>query len=314
MNPSYRKRASFKMAHLFAVAICTAVVFCTAGEATQANQITGDPSADGWFSGGNALSNGTYVKGNGNYGYETFSVGLIVESGSDLDIADGAFSWLPGDTVLGVGGRFESITPGEAGWAGFTGGAVNALLPAGDNPSALKLQAKFGTNLATWFTSSTAPDAGDGNSSSSSGGGRVQIRTSGFFGATVVTPGQTEPWTWAGNSGQLLVLDKSSHIDWDGVSPQPDKRAARMIWNYDATSGHVSSWELLLNTSLLDRLVPGQLLPAIGDQVVLTVQNGSGPFTDALVETALIPEPSAMVLAAFGFVGVAAWSWRRKRA
>jgi len=197
---------------------------------------------------------------------------------------------------LGVGGQFQSITAPAAGWGAFSGGAVNALLPAGQNPSSLKLQVKFGTSLATWSTSTVAPSAGNGNSASASGGGRVQVKTSAFFGATVLTIGQTEPWTWSGNSGQLLVLDKTSHIDWTG-QPLPSKYAARMIWIYDATSGHVDSWELLLNTSLLDRLNPGQLLPSIGDKAILTVQNGDGAFTDALTT---VPEPASITLALLG--------------
>ncbi len=275
----------------------------------QAASVTGDPGADGWVYGGNSLASGVYVTGSANYAFDTYSLGFSIASGSNLEISDGMYSWLAGDNVVAVGGKFQDITAAAAGWGAFSGGAVNALLPAGQNPSNLKLQAKFGTSAATWTTSTIAPGSGDGNSSGGSGGGRVQVKTSAYFGATVVTGGQTEPWTWAGNSGQLLVLDKDSHIDWAGIGPdpQPSKYAARMIWIYDGSVGHVSSWELLLNTSLLDRLVPDHVLPAIGDQAILTVQHADAAFTDALVQVSPVPVPAAAWLlgSALGVLGLA---------
>lgn len=199
--------------------------------------------------------------------------------------------------MIGVGGQFQSITAAAAGWASFSGSEVNSLLPASSGP---KLQVKFGTSAATWFASTSAPGSGDGNSSSSDGGGRVQVRTSAYFQAGTPNPGQTEPWTWDGNSGQLLVLDKENHISWAGDSSL-DKRVARMIWNWDSELGHVTSWELLLNTSLLARVAPDDftgLLPSIGDMAILTVQDGDGAFTDALVS--IVPEPTSLGLLAMG--------------
>jgi hypothetical protein len=133
----------------------------------------------------------------------------------------------------------------------------------------------------------------------------VQVRTSGFFQTGTPTPGQTEPWTWDGNSGQLLVLDKSDHILWNNNYPgttsiSPDKRVARMIWIWDDTAKQVASRELLLNVSLLGEVNPSftGLLPGIGDKAILTVQNSDSAFTDALV--VVVPEPASITLVLLG--------------
>ena len=121
----------------------------------------------------------------------------------------------------------------------------------------------------------------------------MQVRTSAYFQTGTPASGQDEPWTWDGNSGQLLVLDKVDHIAW---SSSVDKHVARMIWVWDDDAKQVASWQLLLNTSLMDRLNPsfGGLLPAIGDQAILTVQQGDGSFTDAMVNIAAVPEPATL--------------------
>ncbi len=308
MSALSSKRLRAAGSHLLTcLAICTALALLAAPAA--AAQITGDPTTDaGWTLVGHSLENGVHVKGSANYGFDAYGAGFAIQSGSDLEIVDGSLSWLAGDTVVAVGGHFRSITAAEAGWSSITGTAINSLLPTTSPYAGPKLQAKFGTADASWFTSTVAPGSGNGNSSSSNGGGRVQVRTSGYFQTGTPNPGQTEPWTWDGNSGQLLVLDKDDHIDWDGDASL-DKRVARMIWNWDDTLNQVSSWELLLNVSLLDRVAPvsfSGLLPDIGDMAIMTVQDGDGPYTDALVTTAaeaVVPEPASCVLLLGAIVG-----------
>jgi hypothetical protein len=286
---------------LFSIAIALCI---TMGSIASATTISGDPSVDaGWTGAGNSLDNGVYVTGSANYGFDVFSSGFTVQAGSNLDIDDGTLSWEPGDTVVGVGGKFQSTTASEAGWGSFSGASVNSNLPTTAPYSGPKLQVKFGTNLASWTTSTAAPGSGNGNSSSSNGGGRVQVRTSGFFQAGSPLPGQDEPWTWDGNSGQVLVLDKDDHIAWTGGSV--DKEVARMIWQWDDNLKQVTSWELLLNTSLFDRLQPGNLLPAVGDMAILTVQKGDGVFTDALVRVAAAPVPEPATAGLLGLMGCA---------
>lgn len=250
--------------------------------------VTGDPVTDGFVFQGNSLANGTYVRGSANYGYDTYASAITITSGSNLEISDGAYSWLAGDTVLAVGGEFANITASQAGWSSFTGNGVNAILGAGT-----KLQVKFGTSEATFTTSTIAPNAGNGAGSmgTNGGAGAVQIRSSAYFTAT----------EWAAGSGVLQNLDKVTHIDRNSTTE--DAQTARLIWIWDAQAGHVSSWEILLNTSLLRRLNPSFAGPdpALGNYALMTVQQADNSFTDALV---VIPEPMTIAILSIGAVAV----------
>ncbi len=297
------------MPRLTTTALCLLAVLL-AGTATLAGSITGSPIADGWLFGGNALSYGVYVNGTANYAFDTYSTVISIESGSNLDISDGTNSWLPGDTVLGVGGQFIDITAVDAGWPAFTGNTVNRYLYDPDGAD-VKLQAKFGTDEATFSTSTLAPNAGNGLSSLGTNGGlgAVQIRTSAWFYAD----------DWNQRSGILQLLDKPTHIERGGMSA-PDADVARLMWIWDdgdGTDGHVDTWEILLNISLLERLYPGLSGPAPGDSVIMTVQNRDSSYTNGLVTTEApapaVPEPATFGIALLGGLGLALAARRRKR-
>jgi len=241
--------------------------------------VTGDPVADGWLFGGHSLANGTYVRGDGNYGYEVYTNSISLVEGETL-----APTWLPGDLVLGAGGVFASIDAPSAGWTAFTGGAVNGLLRG----SSLKLQVKFGTSECLFSPSTVAPNAGDGIGSLNpyGGNGAVQVRNT-----TSVTSSY-----WQDNAGTIQPMKYAIRTNGD-----PSTDVVRMIWTYG--NGYPATWEILLNTSLLRRLDGGSstfLFPTDGDKVLLTVQDGTGKFTDALAVTprqspAAVPEPATLL-------------------
>ena len=282
--------------------ICLLVVVL-AGNTALATSITGNPAADGWTYNGNSLASGVYVRGNANYAYDAYSAAISVQSGSNLAIDDGDNSWLVGDTVLGVGGHFEDITASQAGWTAFSGDTVNLLLGGTDLGADVKLQAKFGTDAANFTASTIAPDAGNGLGSfgTNGGNGAVQVRTSAYFLAA----------DWSAGSGSLQLLDKPDHIIRNGTS-SPDADVARLMWIWDPLNQRVDSWEILLNTSLMDRLNPSFTggTPAPGDPILMTVQNRDSTYTDAL---AGVPEPGTLVLLVMAGLGLPACAWRRRR-
>jgi len=267
--------------------------------------VTGDPSADGWSFLGNSLQKGFYALGSANYCYDMYSTAITVAAGSSLHIADGDYSWLSGDTILGTGGRFTNITPVQTGWSSFTGNTINSQLAQEYGP---KLQIKLGTAAAAWSVSTKAPGSGNGSTSTSSGGvGTVHFRTSGWFHATTPSLDQVTDTTWSGNSGMLMLLDKDDHIRRVTNTDYyyPDTRVARVIWVFDAALNKPIGWELLLNTSLLDRVAPigfTGATPGLGNAAVWSVQDRDSAFTDAVAT--VVPEPAMFLLLLSGLAGI----------
>jgi hypothetical protein len=272
-----------------------------------ADSVTGNPAADGWTFNGNSMANGVYVRGSANYSYDTYIAAMNVQAGSNLTIDDGDNSWLADDTVLGVGGHFVDTTAGEAGWPSFTGNAVNLYLGGTDFGADVKLQAKFGTrtavDVASFAASTLAPDAGNGLGSfgTNGGTGAVQIRTSAYFAAT----------DWSAGSGVLQLLKAANHIERNGTST-PDADVARLMWIWDPANQRVDTWEILLNTSLMDRLNPRftGVTPAAEDLVLMTVQNRDGSYTDARVVG--VPEPCTLVFLGTLAIGLLVHARRRR--
>ena len=240
--------------------------------------VTGNALADGWVYGGHSLAEGTYVRGTANYSFDIYSASFAIGAGSNL--VQG--SWLAGDTVIGVGGQFD--------------GGGRAL------DEGTKFTVKFGTSEATF-----SAESGIGSGSAAGLGGISNMRSSGWFSA---------PY-WNANSDTLMKLDKDTHIERLGTT-RPDTEVGRLIWHWDADAGHVTSWELLLNTSLLDRLAPegfSGLTPSVGDLAIISVQVRDSVYTDALVRIAPlqvtpVPAPGAILLAG---IGTSLVGWLRRR-
>jgi len=245
--------------------------------------VTGDPSADGWSFGGNSLQNGVYTRGAMVYGFDVYSAALTVAAGSSLEISDGDYSWLAGDTVLGLGGKVNiAITAAQAGWTEFSD---DVSFPVSSDT---KLIAKFGVASATAFASTIAPGNGNGASSLSGGDfgvGAIQLRT---------TSDPTTTNYWSPYEGTLQRLASSTYIS-RYVDTNVSYLAGRLIWQYD--NNLVTSWEFLLNTSLVARLDPAGTVPTAGSLGVMAVQHDNDDYTDALL---IVPEPATMALLALG--------------
>ncbi len=284
-----------------------------------AASLTGNPEADGWFHHGNSLSDGHYVHGVGNYAFETYTTQFTVTDGSIYDISGhddpsyhnyyetnhwtkaDARPWTPGDTVIGIGGAFNSITAEDASWDAFTGAAVNGAI---NGEHRFRLQAKVAGEDSTWSTSTIAPAGGNGIGSTAAGGaGSFLVRTSGWHDLA----------TWESGEGTMWGLQKPEHIETTGIETtgddiRLDADVARIIWTWDAANNRVGTWEILLNMSLIEADLQasgfnGALPGLLGAGVIQSVQVQNGASTDALASIT-VPEPSTWILALLGMVAI----------
>lgn len=280
---------------------------------------TGDPLADGWAFGGHSLSQGSYVRGSGNIGFDIYTTAFTVTDSAPFALVghtDAGFddyygaprtwdtssarSWEISDAIVGVGGVFAGVSAADAGWSMFSGAAVNSTI---DGEYRFRLQAKIGTPDAAWSSSSIAPDAGDGSGSSSDGGsGSLFVRTSGWLSLDV----------WSEYAGTMMGLQDPTHLERTGTTVGVD--AARILWKWDAVHQRPDSWELLVNTALVAAdAAPGfsGFLPQSGDPVIGSVQIANAAYTDGLSAIIATPIPGAAWL--FGSAMIALFGLTRKR-
>ncbi len=266
-------RARFASVSLMVVCLC--LIFCPT--IVQADLVNGNPASDSsWTAGSNSLDSGAYIRGAGNFGYDTYSTSYAIPSGSPL-VASG---WSVGDRVLGVGGSIATNDGISAGWgSAFTGDAVNSNLT-----TSVRIVAKFGASPTAWVPSTVRPDGGNGSGSFSSGhGGDGAI----LLGTDVGAIDDSD-------AGMLLTFDTNQRYD-SGTS-SISSSVGRLIFN--STGDILESWSVYLNTTLLSsQLSGGSEVPLTGDRINLTLQRSTNStlFTDAMVTPAAIPEPSAFL-------------------
>lgn len=260
--------------------------------------ITGNPAADGWTAGGNSLSLGTYIRGSGNMNYTPYSTSFVLQAGSPL-IGGG---WQAGDVILGLGGV-----------AG----------PSGDLSLSVRLVSKFGTSPTSWSPSSTAVAPGDGNGSLSGGAGGV-----GSILLATQAPGPQ--LIIAANANQIQTPTVTQvYNGLDNPALISDNVGKYIFTMGPNTNGNVlSTWEMFLNTSLLDRIdgtVDGMYLtyqlPLPGDRGNQTLQRSNNPtlFVDALIgipelqaTAAPVPEPASLAVWSLIAAAGAGYGYRRR--
>jgi len=291
------------MRYLGIIAVAGLVVLLAAS-ATYAVNVTGDPVADGWTFGGRSLAQGTYIRGAANMGFDIYTTGFTLCSGSNLLDTN----WVVGDQVLGIGGAINAITdPVALGWSAITGPAVNSFWVQN-----LRIVSKFGTSPTAWGASTIAPDAGNGLGSMSGGkggAGSVQVSTlSGRISNGTLTPG-------------VLFYSQDTDIyapPYSEYFGDPEATVGKIIFTLGkpiAQGGELYSWESFLNVSRLAELISLTDYPAVGDRGNQAIQWDDNVATDGMVViTAPIPEPLTMAGLMLGIGSVLTYVRKRRMA
>jgi hypothetical protein len=256
--------------------IMMATVLVVAVGRSYGGPVTGDPAADGWNMLGNSKELGTYVRGSGDFDFTLYTRSFNLDADDATTFGGG---WQANDLVLGIG----------------------AMVAGGSNlDQKVRIVAKFGAADAAFSPSSTLTTPGDGQGSSSVGGvGAIQLETR--------TPWTTESQLAVpANAGTIFnytnsgVSDKTQRNGSGYISNSVD--VGRLIFKTDNTGGLLSSLEVYLNVSALER-GGYSVNPAPGDAFVLALQQQAGAYRDALGATdavGAVPEPSSLVLAGLG--------------
>lgn len=256
---------------------------------------TGNPAADGWISGGNAMANGSYIRGAGLWSFEMYASNMTLAPGSALLNTVGGSTWNPGDEVIGLGGVFTAAPSApDNGWGPFSSytGATNT-----NTTSSLRMLGKFGSDPAAWSASTLVPGNGNGNGSHSGGFGGL--------GSVLLANSAADLGSFASGS---LRLPSVAQIYTGASAININPAVGRMMYIYDSST-LVSSWQLFLNVSLLDSLYGGTYadLPAWGDRHSISLQRGTN--STLLQDSMMIPAPGAAVM--LGLFGLSAARRRR---
>ena len=232
--------------------------------------ITGNPTVDpGWTQESNSLTNGNYVRGGANFNFNIWTAQFRVPFGVN-PLTTMPDPWNPRDQVIGIGGTFSSpLTPAELGWPAILGATQNSLIGANT-----RITAKYGVDYTgvggnAYSASTLNPNLGDGLGSHALGNGGVgSVQVS--IAANRFVPANAGVLTLPTITTGGLVTGPDDVAQY-GVPPGPgvgangldlvvgnDFPAARYIFLTDPGTGFLTSWEVLLDATMVGEY-PGAL-------------------------------------------------------
>lgn len=242
---------------------------------------TGNPATDGWTFHGNSLSLGTYIRGAGDYGFDTYSTGFTLSAGDPLY---NGTSWLAGDQILALGGVMNPVEFVVA-----------------------RTVAKFGASTAIFSPSTLPSPLGNGNGSFSGGdGGLGSVQVDYLYQFSIVGGFSKLD---AGQDQAILTPDTVRY--YNGASVNINSDYGRVLSDFQITAGSdfLLSFEAFLNLTALSDPSRGNLgvVPAINGKADMALQNelDVNIWTDAYVSQ-IVPEPSTAGLVTLAGLGLLA--------